>query len=127
MMTDSELRQFKLLYGRRTDLELAKHFNIQVSDVEELAKQHCLGKDKQTFAKVPTYRVMMPRWNEESVHTLRKIYPHKSTLEVARCLGRSVKSVSSKAHQLGLVKTPELLQAMGRENISKRNFAKKNR
>ena len=41
----------------------------------------------------------------------------QSNLELARTLGRSVKSVVSKAHNLGLKKDRERLRQMGRENV----------
>ena len=43
-----------------------------------------------------------------------------SITEAARRLGRSVKSVVSKAHHLGLRKNPERLVEMGRENVGLR-------
>ena len=51
---------------------------------------------------------------------LRRDYPVKSNLELARDLGRSVKSVVSKAHHMGLKKSSERLRNMGRENVSLR-------
>jgi len=41
-------------------------------------------------------------------------------VELARRLGRSVKSVVSKAHNLGMKKSDDRLREMGRENVSVR-------
>ena len=51
---------------------------------------------------------------------LGDLYPRCSNLEIAQKLQRSVKSVVSKAHHLGLKKDPVRLQEMGRENVSLR-------
>jgi hypothetical protein len=62
----------------------------------------------------------MPRWRNDELELLRRDYPVQSNLELARRLGRSVKSVVSKAHHLGLKKSSERLRSMGRENVSLR-------
>jgi hypothetical protein len=62
----------------------------------------------------------MPRWDSEAIEKLRQIYPTTPNLEIARQLQRSVKSVVSKAHNLGLKKEAERLREMGRENVSLR-------
>ena len=46
---------------------------------------------------------------------MRREYPVLSNLDLARMLGRSVKSVVSKAHHLGLKKSSERLRDMGKE------------
>ena len=62
----------------------------------------------------------MPRWTEAEVELLRKRYPTRSNLEVASELGRSVKSVVSKAHGLKLRKDEQRLREMGQENVTLR-------
>jgi DNA-binding NarL/FixJ family response regulator len=59
----------------------------------------------------------MPRWNASELEVLRALYPTRSNLEIALELQRSVKSVVSKAHHLGLKKEIERLREMGRENV----------
>ncbi len=51
---------------------------------------------------------------------LKDSYASQSNFEIARRLGRSVKSVNSKAHHLGLEKASERLREMGRQNVSVR-------
>ena len=109
------LRQFKLLYGRRTNKELAKHFGVTLAEVEETARRHCLGKDKVTFRGN-----RMPRWTPEEIDKLRELYPTTPNLEIARTVGRSIKAVVSKAHQLKLKKSPDRLREMGHENVAMR-------
>ena len=51
---------------------------------------------------------------------LKRDYPFRPNLEIARDLNRTVKSVVSKAHNLGLKKSSDRLREMGRENVSQR-------
>ena len=51
---------------------------------------------------------------------LRRLYPEEPNLSIAQRLNRSVKSIVSKAHHLGLRKELERLQEMGRQNVSLR-------
>jgi len=62
----------------------------------------------------------MPRWKAEELEILKGTYSSQSNIEIARQLGRSVKSVVSKAHQLRMKKSSERLREMGRENVSVR-------
>jgi hypothetical protein len=59
----------------------------------------------------------MPRWSNAELDLLRELYPRTSNLDIAQRLQRSVKSVVSKAHHMGLKKELERLQEMGRENV----------
>ena len=111
-----QLRQLKLLYGRRTNRELSKHFGVSVAEIESEAKRHCLAKDKRTFKGRK-----MPRWSKEEIERLREIYPDTSNLHIARALGRSVKAIVSKAHNLKLKKDEERLTEMGRQNVQQRS------
>lgn len=61
-------------------------------------------------------RKKMPRWKPEEVEALRELYPTRSNADISIRLGRSVKSVVSKAHNLRLKKDPARLAEMGREN-----------
>ena len=107
----SRFPAFKLAYGTMKDSNLAKKFGISSKEVERLAVLFCLGKDKKVFLDGT-----MPRWTDEEVIVLRKLYPHQSTVEVATQMGRTVKSIVAKAYNLGMHKTTSRLSSMGKEN-----------
>jgi len=119
--TREETVRFKKIYGSRSDEDLAVIFGRSLEAVRRLAARCCLAKDK-AFVKKLAGRgaTRMPRWSSEELELLRKLYPSVSNLEIAQRLNRSVKSVVSKAHHIGLHKDPERLRAMGRENVSLR-------
>ena len=117
----AEIADFKRIYGTRTDEDLSRIFGRSMEEVRRLAREHGLCKDKAFVRKLrgePSTR--MPRWKAEELVILRQDYPSQSNLEIARRLGRSVKSVVSKAHHLGLKKSLDRLQEMGRVNVSVR-------
>ena len=119
--TRAETAEFKRIHGRRTDEDLACIFGRSVADVRALALEHRLAKDKAFVRKlhgIPSTR--MPRWRAEELQVLRKCYAVQSNVALARRLGRSVKSVLSKAHQLHLKKSSTRLREMGRANVSAR-------
>jgi hypothetical protein len=62
----------------------------------------------------------MPRWDTQAIGVLVEFYPKTANLDLAQKLNRSVKSVVSKAHNLGLKKEVDRLRQMGRENVSMR-------
>ena len=66
---------------------------------------------KKLASKIP------PEWR---VDVLRELYPHPEP-EIAKRLGRSVKSVVSKAHALDLKKNPDRLREMGRQTVALRH------
>ena len=120
-LSQDELVEFKRLYGTRTDEDLAAIFGRPTSLVQEIAARLRLAKDKaflRRLAGSPASK--MPRWDAATVETLRRLYPTTPNLEIAKQLARSVKSVVSKAHNLGLKKEAERLREMGRENVSLR-------
>jgi hypothetical protein len=119
--TREEVAQLKRIYGTRTDEDLACIFGRSVESIRSQASRLALAKDKAFLRKVNTETVTrMPRWTEEELAQLREKYSLYSNLEIARQLDRSVKSVVSKAHNLGLRKDPKRLREMGRENVSLR-------
>ena len=119
--TQEEIAEFKRLYGTRTDQDLALIFERSVEAVKRLAARLCLAKDKAFLKKiVGPAASRMPRWNPADVEKLVVLYPVEPNLEIALKLSRSVKSVVSKAHNLGLKKEPDRLRQMGRENVSLR-------
>ena len=98
--------------------------------IERQCKRLCLGHDKSLISvdlpEIEAERIVileaatpraMPRWKPEDMETLRALYPFQPNLDVARILGRTVKSVRAKAQALGLKKCPQRLAAMGRENV----------
>ncbi len=112
---DDDRRFLKSRYGRTSNRNLARHFKCSAFEVAEEARRLALSKDKAKF-KVRK----MPRWTEKDVARLRELYPTTPNIEIALALGRSRKSVDSKAHLLGLEKSPARLRAMGRANVDKR-------
>lgn len=119
--TQIEIAEFKRLYGTRTDEDMALIFGRSVESVKRLGARYCLAKDKAFVRKLTgSSATRMPRWTEAEVERLKDLYPRQSNLEIAQALNRSVKSVVSKAHNLGLKKEVERLREMGRENVSLR-------
>jgi hypothetical protein len=119
--TREEVVDFKRIYGTRTDEDLARIFGRGIEAVRRLAEEHKLAKDKAFLRKLDgTTSTRMPRWTEAELEKLRAMYADHANLDIASALDRSVKSVVSKAHNLGLKKDSERLRAMGRENVSLR-------
>jgi hypothetical protein len=120
--THEEIADLKRLYGTRTDEDIARIFQRPVSSVAEKASELCLAKDKAFVRKISGDEVTtrMPRWTAKEIEVLKEMYPAHSNLEIAQLLNRSVKSVVSKAHNIGLKKDPRRLQEMGRQNVSLR-------
>jgi len=116
-----EVAEFKRIYGTRTDEDLSKIFGRPEEEVRKFATKLALAKDKAFLRKLQgESSTKMPRWSRKELELLERDYPTKSNLDIARDLGRSVKSVVSKAHHLGLKKSTERLRDMGRENVSLR-------
>lgn len=116
-----DLAEFKRIFGTRTDDDLSRIFGRTLDEVAQQAEKHALAKDKAFVRKlVGESATRMPRWKPEELDILRRDYPVLSNLDLARTLGRSVKSVVSKAHHLELKKSTERLRDMGRENVSLR-------
>lgn len=127
-------QQFLKDFGsKRPDWALQLVTGRSLTVINKRRRELCLGRDRSLVAvpipEIGEERVLvlepaknrrMPRWKPEDVETLRTLYPVQSNLDVARVLGRSVKSVRSKAQDLGLRKSPERLEAMGRENVKAR-------
>ena len=119
--SQDEVVSFKRLYGTRTEADLAVVFGRSEESVHRLAEKLCLAKDKAFVRKMQgTASTKMPRWSDEEVVKLREMYGTGSNLEIAQALSRSVKSVVSKAHNLGLKKSSDRLQEMGRQNVNLR-------
>ena len=116
--TREEVAEFKRIYGTRTDEDLARVFGRPVDLVEKLATKLKLAKDKGFLRKLNgASATKMPRWTEDELNLLKELYPAHSNLDIATKLERSVKSVVSKAHNLGLKKDKARLEEMGRQNV----------
>lgn len=116
--TREENAELRRLYGTRSDADLAVIFGRSIEAVERQANKLCLAKDKAFIKRVAGEgATRMPRWSGAELELLRELYPRTSNLDIAQRLQRSVKSVVSKAHHMGLKKELERLQEMGRENV----------
>jgi len=116
-----EVQRLRRVYGQRTDEDLAVILGRSVESIRRQAARYALAKDKAFVRKLKgASSTRMPRWTEKELELLRELYPAEANLEIARRLSRSVKSVVSKAHHLGLKKDEERLREMGRQNVSRR-------
>jgi hypothetical protein len=121
-----DTKRFKRIYGTRSDEDLAVIFSRSVDAITAYADKLHLAKDKAFVKKrLGRGRVRMPRWDGGELELLRGLYPGTANIEIAEKLSRSVKSVVSKAHHMGLKKDAERLRTMGRENVSLRYAGKK--
>ena len=119
--TRDELVEFKRIYGTRTDDDLTRIFGRPLDQIRTKAAEYALAKDKAFLRRLKgEVATRMPRWQADELEILKEMYPKHANLEIARRLGRSVKSVVSKAHNMGLKKDLERLREMGRENVSHR-------
>lgn len=120
--TQEELADLKRLHGTRTDKDIARVFQRPEASVSAKATELCLAKDKAFVRKLAGEKstTRMPRWSPDEIVKLKAMYSESSNLDIALALDRSVKSVVSKAHNLGLKKDPQRLIEMGRQNVSLR-------
>jgi hypothetical protein len=119
--TRDETSKFKRIYGTRDDQDLAAIFGRSPSAIAKQASVLCLAKDKAFLRKVGGKgATRMPRWSTAELAILRESYANTANLELAQRLGRSVKSIVSKAHHMGLKKDLSRLREMGRQNVSLR-------
>lgn len=86
---------------------------------EEVLAEFCRARDEPPGAS-DVAPARKPRWQKKEIDVLRAMYPKAPNVAIARKLERSVKSVVSKAHILGLKKNPARLSEMGRQNVSLR-------
>lgn len=109
------LRTLRRRYGHTPNEELAALLGRTPQEVQAKAEQLALSKDKRMFKGRP-----MPRWSAKEIETLRREYPTRSGVELAHMLGRSVKSIVSRAYKMKLKKDEERLKVMGKENVALR-------
>jgi hypothetical protein len=116
--TTEDIQRLKRHYGTRTNDDLIVILGRPESDIDQKAVEFRLAKDKgfqrRNGSGAP---VKMPRWTPDHVGLLRQLYPDTPNLEIAHNLNRTLKSVVSKAHDLGLKKSQDRLRNMGRENV----------
>lgn len=110
--TPDEVALLRRCYGSKPTAYLVERLPHDEQAIEVKASELALAKDKRRFKGRK-----MPRWTDEQVARLQLLYPTRSNLEIARELGRSVKSVVSKAQGMGLRKDEQRLQEMGRSNV----------
>ena len=117
-----DVAEFKRIYGTRTDEDLVLIFGRSLVEIDALSKKLHLAKDKAFLRARQVERgiTKMPRWQSSELEVLREMYPVRPNLEIAERLNRSVKSVVSKAHNLGLRKNSDRLREMGRQNVGLR-------
>jgi hypothetical protein len=119
--TRGETRRFKRIFGTRSDESLALIFGRSEQAIKRHAESLHLAKDKAFLRKLRGKgTTRMPRWSEQELELLCRLYPTTPNFEIANQLDRSVKSVVSKAHHMGLKKDIERLREMGRQNVSLR-------
>lgn len=118
--TLEDTQQLKNLYGSRSDSDLAIILGRPEVAIRKQATVLRLAKDKVFLSQLTGARGRMPRWNKSEEQALRSLYKDHSNLEIAKILGKTVKSIVSKAHDLQLKKNSDRLEEMGRENVSLR-------
>ncbi len=111
-MSPDDIKEFQRTYGTSRDRDLAAQYDMTIAEVEELAAELRLGKDKKRF---PCER--MPRWTAEEVEQLRALYGRSTNIQIAHDMGRTLQSIIAKAHRLGLKKDHERFVEMGRANV----------
>lgn len=119
-LSGEELVRFKDSYGRRDSVALVVMFDRDMHYLEALATQLSLSKDK-AFVRSRGGITRMPRWSSDEIERLKRDYVWKPNARIARELGRSLKSVVSKAFQMDLKKGEARLCQMGRQNVQKRH------
>lgn len=100
--TVAELRQFKKLYPMSHNSDLAERLGRTIDSIRKKAIKLGLKKDW-----AGGYRVHQPpqnenSWTPEQFETLRRMYLHSTTAEIAAALNRSPMAVQSKIRKLGL-------------------------
>jgi len=119
--TSADLQLLKRFFGTRATADVSLILGRPADRIEEKAKELCLAKDKGYQRRAGSGTpVKMPRWRAEEVEELMRLYPEQDNLSIADHLNRTVKSVVSKAHDLGLKKSSLRLRDMGRQNVRAR-------
>lgn len=117
--TRESLATIKKFYGSRTNIDLELILGMPAKQIEDQAAKLSMAKDKKFSSSTigVSAGTNMPRWTAEDVETLKRMHGTASNSEIAQHLGRTTKSITSKANALGLYKTAEHLRQMGRDNV----------
>ncbi len=116
----NEIQHLKQIYGNRSDEDLQTILGRSIGSIQRQAQLLRLSKDKGFLYRTRQTSSVMRRWSREQIQLLKDLYPNRPNLEIAKALGKSVKSVVSKAHDLELKKEVKRLREMGRENVALR-------
>lgn len=144
-LTGAECARLKQIYGTRDNEMIAVILGREIDEICKSAGELALAKDKAYLKKQSSANGHhatarretngaahaddknnkngtpgMPRWTDDKIAVLREIYPNNSNVDVAKMLGKSSKSIMSKAHDLDIKKSAEFLAKMGRINVGKR-------
>ena len=117
--TENETALFNRLYGSRSDRDLVVCLSRSLEGIRAMARRLALGKNKGARGRT-SEQSRMPRWTTEDEDRLRFLYPDGSNASIALTLGRTVKSVTNKARQLGLHKTRAFSSVQATKNVSRR-------
>jgi hypothetical protein len=109
----------KRCYGSRPDVDLELCLLQPLAAIRGAADRLCLAKDKRGPARAAG-RASMPRWSEAELTLLRRLYPEGDSVEIARRLRRSTKSVVNQANRIGISKAQEARAAICRRNVAMR-------
>jgi hypothetical protein len=116
-----DLVRLKAWYATRRDRDLEVSFSRAAADIRRKAQDLGLGRDKAVAAaRGETTR--MPRWSEQELAELARLYPRLPNVEVARRLGRSVTSVATQGRRLGLAKSEATRSKLARRSVAMRRF-----
>ena len=97
--TDSEVEYILANYRDMTLMDMGIHIGVAGPTVR--AKMLSMGLEPNH------YRKNRKVWTDEEISFLRENFPTMSAMDIAEKLGISNTSVSTKARELGLKKSPE--------------------
>ena len=63
---------------------------------------------------MPGKKLLKGLWSRDDVRQLKKLFPSRSTAEVATKLGRPTEAVKKKASRMGLKKSRRYMKTLGR-------------
>lgn len=116
-----DVKALRATYSVTPDKALARTFRCSIDEIAATAKRLALAKDKRAFPG----ETKMPRWTDEEERLMRGLYPTTPSVEIARKLGRSLKSVNGKALKMGLAKTDGRIAEMGAQNAQRGRKARR--
>lgn len=72
------------------------------------------AKSERSHAMAKKKKLTKGLWSKDDVKLLKKLFPNRSTQEVADQLGRSLPSTRNKASKMELKKSKKYLKSLGR-------------